>query len=533
MPTRDEFELQYAPEVEDDDKIVGKIWTRRQTLAFGGLASIASLIGCGGGGGEGGGGGTTGESSPSITTGPSNVTAVVGTSATFTIVATGNGLKYQWYRGTTAITGATGTSYTIGSVTAADTGATLHATAKNSKGTATSNNATLTVSTTAVAPAITTQPTNVTANVGSTAAFTVAASGTNLNYQWYRGSAALAGETHASYTVSAVATGDAGTYHVVIANTTGSVTSDNATLTVKETTPTITTQPTNVTVAAGGTATLTVVAGGTNLTYQWYRNRVAISGATSESYTLANAATSDSGAKFFVRVTNTAGSVTSATVTLTVSTGIDLVVTPTAIEGPFFIDEGLERSDLVSPGSGRSTVAGGYPLTLTFTLYDFDTSTNTGTPQAGAHIDIWHADTIGAYSDEASGQIQSENTQGQTWLRGYQVTDANGQATFRTIHPGWYTGRTPHIHVKVRLYNSSGNVTQTFTTQMFFTEAQNTTALSKAIYAHGTRTVFNSNDNVYSVRQSDGTTVGSDLMLNVNQATSGETATFALAFAIA
>jgi protocatechuate 3,4-dioxygenase beta subunit len=64
---------------------------------------------------------------------------------------------------------------------------------------------------------------------------------------------------------------------------------------------------------------------------------------------------------------------------------------------------------------------------------------------AGAQVDVWHADAAGVYSDEAV-----KNTTGQTYLRGYQITDSNGVVTFKTVIPGWYSGRTIHIHVMIR-----------------------------------------------------------------------------------
>lgn len=207
-----------------------------------------------------------------------------------------------------------------------------------------------------------------------------------------------------------------------------------------------------------------------------------------------------------------------------------LVVTPQVTEGPFFVDEKLNRSDLVTPGSSRSTVSGGVPLTLNLTVYGL--SGTVGNLLSGAFVDLWHCDTIGAYSDIVSGSIQNENTRGQNWLRGYQVTDASGQVTFQTIIPGWYTGRTLHFHFKVRTYDSSGNQTHEFTSQLFTTDAFSTTIYQNSIYNHGTRTVFNSNDNIFSARQSDGTTVGSVLTLNPSQSGSGYSAAFTVAFAV-
>ena len=227
----------------------------------------------------------------------------------------------------------------------------------------------------------------------------------------------------------------------------------------------------------------------------------------------------------------TGGTTGGTTSGATGGTTVDLVATPAEIEGPFFVDENLNRSDLVTPGASRSTVAGGTPLTLTLTIYSL--SGTTATPLSGAHVDIWHCDTVGVYSDEASGSIQSENTTGQTWLRGYQVSGTDGVVTFNTIVPGWYTGRTTHIHVKIRTYDSAGNKTSEFTTQLFFTDTLSQAIYAaNAVYSHGTRTVFNANDNVYSNLQSDGTTVGSHLMPTVVQSGSGYAATFSIALVV-
>lgn len=144
---------------------------------------------------------------------------------------------------------------------------------------------------------------------------------------------------------------------------------------------------------------------------------------------------------------------------------------------------------------------------------------------------MWHADASGAYSDENNGGIQSENTVGQTWLRGYQVTGADGKATFQTIYPGWYQGRTIHIHFKVRRYSASGSETYEFTSQLFMDDSLNDTVMGNPLYnTRGTRSVYNSTDNIYSNRQADGTTVGSDLTLNITRSDEGYVGTFAVAF---
>ncbi|WP_195763697.1 DUF3500 domain-containing protein [Duganella guangzhouensis] len=184
-----------------------------------------------------------------------------------------------------------------------------------------SSSSTSTTTTSATAPSITTQPTSVSVTAGSTASFSVVATGTaTLTYQWRKDGTAINDATSAAYSISSTATSDAGSYDVVVSNSAGSVTSSAATLTVSSADglPVISTQPTSISAAVGGDATFTVVATGNSLTYQWRKSGVAISGATGTSYTISPVAATDAGS-FDVVVTNSAGSVTSSTVTLTVS----------------------------------------------------------------------------------------------------------------------------------------------------------------------------------------------------------------------
>ena len=134
------------------------------------------------------------------------------------------------------------------------------------------------------------------------------------------------------------------------------------------------------------------------------------------------------------------------------------VVRPAQTQGPYFVDERLNRSDIRSdPASGK--VEAGTPLTLALSG---DTGRRSGGCKslAGVQVDVWQANALGHYSD-----IGGEQTKGQRFLRGYQMTDAQGMATFQTVYPGWYNGRTVHIHFKLRRGNA------TFTSQLFFDEA--------------------------------------------------------------
>jgi len=112
-------------------------------------------------------------------------------------------------------------------------------------------------------------------------------------------------------------------------------------------------------------------------------------------------------------------------------------VAPQAIEGPYYLDPGLVRDDITE---GRT----GVPLELNLQVVTADCA-----PVQGARVDVWHADAEGLYSGFAAEQGLPADAWNRTFLRGTQVSDASGAVRFRTIYPGWYAGRTTHIHYKV------------------------------------------------------------------------------------
>ena len=248
-----------------------------------------------------------------ISTQPANATTCAGTSASFTVAATGTGtLVYQWKKNGTNISGATASTYTISSPAVSDTGS-FSVIVSGTSCPVTSNNATLTVN---AVTTITTQPLGVSRCLGVSATFTVAGLGTGtLTYQWRKAGTSISGATSSSYTISSPAISDTGAYSVVVTGTCGSVTSNNANLNLN--TPTsISTQPTSATICAGTSTSFTVAGLGTGtLTYQWRKAGTSISGATSSSYTISSPAISDTGA-YSVIVTGTCGSVTSNNATL-------------------------------------------------------------------------------------------------------------------------------------------------------------------------------------------------------------------------
>ncbi len=192
---------------------------------------------------------------------------------------------------------------------------------------------------------------------------------------------------------------------------------------------------------------------------------------------------------------------------------IHVVATPALTEGPFFVDERLNRSNLAA-GTTRPSVARAVPLELKLGVYGVRGST--AAPVCGAHVDIWHSDAIGAYSDEGGQGMQREDTRGQTWLRGYQLTDKSGAVTFKTIYPGWYMGRTPHIHFKVRTYTPNGREAYELTSQFFFDDTLSDRVFGRAPY--NTRTIRrprNLDDGIYCQPEPDGTPAGEQLTLNV------------------
>jgi protocatechuate 3,4-dioxygenase beta subunit len=160
-----------------------------------------------------------------------------------------------------------------------------------------------------------------------------------------------------------------------------------------------------------------------------------------------------------------------------------VTVTPAMTEGPYWIDEMLRRFDVRTSTSSSGSAQAGIPLALKINVLD----AASGGAINGAHVDIWHANAYGLYSDEA-GQPGGTSTTGQNFLRGYQITGVDagalaapldGQVNFRTIWPGWYQGRAIHIHVRVRTYDGSAVATN-YTTQIFFSDDDNARVLNGA-----------------------------------------------------
>ncbi|MBX7233885.1 MAG: intradiol ring-cleavage dioxygenase [Caldilineales bacterium] len=218
-------------------------------------------------------------------------------------------------------------------------------------------------------------------------------------------------------------------------------------------------------------------------------------------------------------VTGGEGGTAQPTATPTSTPGGICVVRPEMTVGPYFVDEQLNRADIRSdPISGLVRVG----TELRLALRVFSVGNNQCTPLPGAYVDIWHCDAAGLYSD-----VQNEGTVGQKFLRGYQVTDANGAANFTTIYPGWYRGRAVHIHFKIRDALVANPASYHFISQFFFEESLTDQVHSQAPYAaKGTRDTHNSEDNIYL------NSGGEQMVLPVVQVGSHYEATFDIAFAL-
>ncbi len=162
------------------------------------------------------------------------------------------------------------------------------------------------------------------------------------------------------------------------------------------------------------------------------------------------------------------------------------VVKPEMTEGPYFVDTQLNRADIRDGKVGQV-------LALAVTV--IDATGGQCRPLSGAMVDVWQCDAEGVYSG-VSDPMQGFETRNEKFLRGYQTTDSNGSALFTTIYPGWYPGRTIHIHFKVRAKAPAG--AYEFTSQWYFDEGLNDRILAGGDYARpGRRDTLNANDSIF------------------------------------
>ena len=251
---------------------------------------------------------------------PRSQTVLVGSPSSFSVtVSSDSPVSYQWYRNAILLPNATSSTYLLNTTILSDNGAVLTVVVSNLGGSLTSFAATLTVlATPGAIPIITAQPTSLSKPVGQSATFGVSSnSPTAVSFQWYKNGVLIVGATNSSYTTAAVSSADNGAqFSVVITNLAGSVTSTAGILTVTAALdPFISQQPSSQAGFIGMPITFSVTASGTNpISYQWFRNSVLITGATNSSYAISSTGVADFGVLFYVVVSNSVGTVTSASV---------------------------------------------------------------------------------------------------------------------------------------------------------------------------------------------------------------------------
>ena len=209
--------------------------------------------------------------------------------------------------------------------------------------------------------------------------------------------------------------------------------------------------------------------------------------------------------------------------------------TPQQIEGPYFVAGMPNRSDIRSDISDGS-VQEGVPLHLVVHVYQADgkdqggknntksTDAKVCNPLSDARVDIWHANAHGLYSG-----VRDDGTGGKTFLRGYQITNDSGTATFDTVYPGWYEGRAIHIHIKVTAFDGP-NGKLDWTSQFYLNNSANEQVHTQPPYSnHGPVPVTNEQDGIFTGPSTDGlvkTDAGKHLMLELTKQGEGYTGTF-------
>jgi protocatechuate 3,4-dioxygenase beta subunit len=195
----------------------------------------------------------------------------------------------------------------------------------------------------------------------------------------------------------------------------------------------------------------------------------------------------------------------SATPTTTTGTNSACAVTPTETVGPYPSLTDLFRSDIREGKSGT-------PLTLTIKVVNVNSAC---APVSNANVEIWHVDAAGNYS-------QYGTQTAQTYLRGIQTTNSNGEVIFTTIYPGWYQGRATHIHAEVTMNGRSVKVTQ-----IAFPESVNNAVHASGSYAsRGANPISNASDGIFA------DSLASELVTPTGDPSNGYAATFQINVAV-
>lgn len=269
----------------------------------------------------------------SIISQPQNAIACDGDNDSFSVVASGSNLTYQWQKNNVDIAGATSQTITLNSVTVANAGL-YRCILRNSCGAnVISSVATLTIN---ADETITAQPADVLACSGTNSSFTVLATGTNLQYQWFKNNVilnnggAISGATTNTLVINAISAANTGVYSCRITGSCDIIYSNPASLTINEN-AVITGQPQNLTICEGNNANFTTLATGTNLQYQWQKNGVDIPGQTNAGLLVNNITIADAGLYRCI-VTGDCNSITSNGASLTINPSVVITNQPANLE---------------------------------------------------------------------------------------------------------------------------------------------------------------------------------------------------------
>jgi len=310
----------------------------------------------------------------------------------------------------------------------------------------------------------------------------------------------------------------------------GSATSTTTTSTsTTATSTTLTPSATSTTTGASVTLTATISPSAATGTVTFYNGTTSLgSGTLSSGSTQLTTSFSGAGTESLAAVyagSSTYAASTSSVVAVTVTgTAACGSATKAVTEGPYWEPDsasGFYRSNILSSIDGTNTQTG-VPLALTIYVYDRN---NSCAAMQNVQVDIWHCNASGVYSDiQASTNGNGVDYTSQNWLRGYQLTDSTGKVAFGTIVPGWYSGRTTHIHMRFRSTYDSSSTGSTNTMQLFFDQtfidSLDTTASPYS--SEGKNSLTNAADSIYT--SEGGTTV---LSLS-GSAASGYAASFSI-----
>lgn len=250
---------------------------------------------------------------PAIIQNPWDISACLNQTVTFTVIASGDSLQYQWLKNGNIIPGANGPNLTLNNIQYTDT-ADYVCRIWNNCGEVYSAAGTLNIN---ILPVIVKHPVKYSSCLGGTASFSVIATGDSLQYQWRRNGVDIAGATNSTLIINPVTPATLGSYTCLVFNNCGSQLSQPAELTVNLV-PVITQQPVKISSCPGYSATFSVTATGDSLKYQWRKNGIPIAGATNSTFTI-NPVTYADTARYSVRIYNTCGEVISNNARLSIN----------------------------------------------------------------------------------------------------------------------------------------------------------------------------------------------------------------------